>query len=407
MGIFDALSSFLKSPPPPERKRSEKMKPREWKREPERHLHKELKPLIGAYEPEPSEHPLALRYQPKLTGRGGEHLVFEVAGSPDVVVKVEKTAIVQALLWNAGHGLPLGSESEELGQEQEKRVKEQRRLFTLLKKHFGAEHVLPQKKTLMKVPLTIGLRRELRQMLKDRRQEGVEIPSDLKEITTIVTVQRRAEPLVGVRYSPLCAGAVEKREFGKILKEEGFRDSYREVTNPLMSAETAERMPFDEEALIKLLQVHEFAQLVDKANADPGLRRALKDFCARAITFAEETGEIIDLVGVDNVIFSKKPDGSWTYLLIDPLYGFKPRVLEKGHAAYLKAEITGSIEDEFQNDFLHGVIFTRAINGLSKIVGSKKFYDFLPADHDTPPDVLGALHPSLKRLDRSTASKAA
>ncbi len=397
MRLVDAITSFFKSPPPSERKRGEKMKPRKWRGEPSRHLPKEVMEVVSAYEPKPKEHPLALRYQPKLKGRGGEHLVFGVAGSPDVVVKVEKTAILEGLSW-------LADGSGQLEQRLQERVKEQRRLFSALKKIFGAEHVLPQKKAVMPIPLTEGLVQELHVMAGKKK---VTIPAGTRELPTIVTVQREAKVLEGVRYFGLSTGAADQRLLDQVGKDPGVRYQYRKATEPLMNAETAKRSTIGARAMSDLLESGDMDRLMRKAQEDVGLRAALKDFCERAATFAQETGEIIDLVGKDNVVFYQKPDGVWTYLLIDPFYSFQPRALDMGREAYLKAQVDVPMNSKTVNAFVQGVNFTRIVNGIGKLVGSEKWYDYLPSDGGQPPDVLGAIWPALKRTAKKTAGEAA
>lgn len=402
MGVFEALSNFLKSPTPPELKRGQKMKPREWKREPERRLVKEVREMVPEYELKPWEHPLALQYQPKLKGRGGEHLVFEVADSPDVVVKVEKTSILEALEL-LGKSKETREESEdELERRQQERLKEQRRLFTALKKHFGAEHVLPQKKALVSVPLTPGLMSDLRAM---NDKKPVRIPGGVTEVKTIVTVQRKAEVLEGVRYFGLRTGAGERYLLPQVGKDARVRYQYRKVTEPLMSAKTAESYPSDPIALAELLESDDLERLLKKAKQEPGLREALKDFCERAIAFADETGEIIDLVGVDNVVFYPTLHGKWTYLLVDPFYGLEARALDLGRETYMKTQLGVPMNNKTGNAFFQSVNFVRVVNGIGKFVGSEKLYDYLPSDDGQPPDVVGALWPSLKRTAKKSGER--
>lgn len=404
MGVFETVANYLK--PKPRIKR----KPREWSHEPERRLSKERKAIVDQYEPTYNG-PKALHYKPKLTGAGGEHFVFEIAESPDVVVKVEKTAVRDALVWKKEHKIPAAKETGESRKRLEERVAEQRRIYAALKKHFGANHILGQKKIIMSVPLTPGMKREIGQMIQDHiGQDGKREeydPPDLRMVSTIVTVQRKAKELDGARYLPLQAGSLEKRIFEDLVKKPKLREAYQKVTEPLMNATTAKQYPFDEEEWISLLGHPRFAQLADRAIGDPRLRKTLRDFCERAIAFAEETDEIIDFVGVDNVIFSQKPNGEWTYLLIDPLYGFDTQVLEKGKAAYLKARATGELTDQGANAYLQGVNFVRAINGLAKVTGSTKVYNYLPLEAGQPPDVLGVISPKLKHAPARQTGAAA
>jgi hypothetical protein len=62
-----------------------------------------------------------------------------------------------------------------------------------------------------------------------------------------------------------------------------------------------------------------FVELLDQAATDAQLSAVLKDFTERTMAYSQETGEILDLAGADNVTVFRK-DGTWRYRLVDALY---------------------------------------------------------------------------------------
>lgn len=323
-------------------------------------------------------HPLIARYQPRLAGKGGEHVVYDVAGSPDVVVKAEMKALADILM----------SEDESVALEYARgRLAEQRRLFTVLNRHFGAEHVLPQMKTLMKVPLTKGLAEEI------EKRFGVKVPPGKTEAWTIVTVQRRTQEAEKETNKSFSSGGLVDDWYVRNLANPGIRDEYARNTDALMNAETAANTPFSYSEFAHFVGTSSLVDVLDDAELDTGLKEVVRDFCERAAAFAEETGEMLDIAGKGNIVFFKKDDGSWTYKLIDPFYGLDSRVLEKARFAYFQLDRGKDIDDDskLDNALIQGVNFTRALNGAANVVGAKKFYDFLPAKGTEPPNVSGAI----------------
>lgn len=64
------------------------------------------------YDNLPNDHELVERYQPKFLARGGDHLVYEVADHPDVVIKASTFKIKDILYENADNGEALDFLSE-------------------------------------------------------------------------------------------------------------------------------------------------------------------------------------------------------------------------------------------------------------------------------------------------------
>lgn len=333
-------------------------------------------------------HELSLRYQPKYLGRGGEQLVYEVAGSPNVVLKGQKYTMAEILDWNIRRGMPPDTDSEGVRDIRERILPEERKKIEQLKTFFGKEHVLPQKKFLLKVPVTKNVLRNLEPIARNR---GWYLPGFVNEAWTIVSVQERAKPLEDPDRLCPRGNYIEISRTAE-FDDPAFRKAYRDVTYPLLNKETAKTAPFFVEAFRQLFKNGEMNELMAVAAHDAGLREALKDFLKRTVAFADATGEIIDF-GADNIVFFQKPDRSWSYLLVDPLYSMQPKTLKQAREAYAKVESDVPLSKDDPNALVQATAFVRMVNGLSRLVGADAFIDFLPLKNGKTPDVLGILNP--------------
>jgi hypothetical protein len=309
-------------------------------------------------------------------GKGGEHVVYDVAGSPDVVVKAEMRALAEIL----------SSEEQDWALERvRERLAEQRHLFEVLKRHFGAEHVLPQMKTLMKVPLTEGLIEEV------EKRFGVKVPQVTREAWTIVTIQRRMQEVDPWEKQSLSPGTyVDDREM-KNFGEEGVFDEYTKYTDQFMSAETAKKASISSLGFEKFIKGSAMERFLREMDFDSSFKNAVRDFCERAVAFAEETGEILDQIGLDNVVFFKDEDGKWTYKFLDPFYGLESQIIERGRLAFKQMDSGQEPDHSVANGLMQSINFTRVINVLGRLAGSKKFFDFLPAKNGKPPALADAM----------------
>lgn len=327
------------------------------------------------------KHELSQRHQPKFLGRGGEHLVYEIPAHPEVVVKADKKSMAQILAWNRKHGLADATDSEEAKRYREDVLSQQRKTFRVLREVFGSEHVLPQKKFFMKVPVTS-------EVLKDAEDtvslENLSVPKDAHEAWSMVTVQRRTRAMEDPWCMTFGGNNVEMRNFQQLLKPK-FQLRYGQVTDPLMNAETAKESDLSADEFMDLLKSAELDDLLVQAEKDQDLRATIRDCMEKCVAFAERTGEMLDIMGKNNVLFYRKEDEKWTYLFVDPLYGLDQKVLEKGRAA-AKQRIAGEPIGAYeQNAIVQGINFTRMVNGVGKVAGSKRFYSFVDAQPSGQP----------------------
>ncbi len=319
---------------------------------------------------EKSEHALVLRYAPQYLDEGGENIVYEIPDRPNVVVKASKLGIYEALAHDSE--LP-AADSVELSDQ----LREMNKLLgkegaysqarKKLYEYFGREHVPPQKRFLIKVPVN----KEILDVTEKTFGPwyGIKIPKDRKEAWTFVTVQRKQE-LHEENYVSANIGNLEpSMAQGGMFKDKKYRDAVNRMNNALIWGQedvTAEEIAF-------VIRTDGIQNLKERLESDPELKEALKDFAEKAIAYANDTGEILDIVGKDNVVFVKE-GGKWTYKLLDPIYSFQDKILEKSRQIYIDKP-----QDDLEGNVLfQGRNFVRGLNAFAKLAGSEKRIEFLP-----------------------------
>lgn len=315
-------------------------------------------------------HELVLQYAPEYLDEGGENIVYGIPGRPDIVVKASRYGMFESLTSD-----PSTVRAESVGEN--KVLKQMKREISKdsgyaktrreLVEYFGRKHVTPQKKFLIKVPVTP-------EELDDMRKRyatffGVDVP-DAEEAWTYVTVQRR-EKFGTANHASANVGNLEHNLLREGLhKNKNHMQTYRRLQSALVWNEGE----ITNEEIVTVINTYGIRMLAIKVKQEPSLKAALKDFVEKAIRYAGETGEIIDIAGRDNISFIKEK-GEWTYKLLDPVYPFEDQVLEKSRR-YYAAKPDSAHES---NVLLQGINFVRGLNALAQLSGSEKRLEFLPA----------------------------
>jgi hypothetical protein len=308
-------------------------------------------------------HPLLEKYPASYLAKGGEHFVFEVekADAPERMRDVVIKASIKHTRWLERYGADTPENLERLPDGIQKKMKEliriDRKKYMTFTSYFGRKNVSPQRKFLMKVPMS-----EATTKIVFGKSEMAP-----KEAWTVVTVQKRAkelEPEYEEKRFDLGATYVE-------MRENIDTDAYAEVSARLFSGdpeskqEKAEDLSFIDERTQDLLNF---------AVREPSLKEALIDFVQKAIAYTEDTKEILDLVGNDNVFFvyDKMPDGSrkWRYKIVD---GYSAREIsqlvveaEKAVSKFVtKREMDGS----GAADYMNVANYARTINAMAGHLG--------------------------------------
>jgi hypothetical protein len=302
------------------------------------------------------DHELVKKIQPKFLARGGEHIVYEIPGHPEIVAKVETALMARLQVANAERSLPLDTMPHDVLPLVRQHVQNQRERYVRLKEYFGREHVLPMKQSLMRVPITNQISTAIH---RGKPPAGA---AETGESWAIVRIQKRAPEFGRRDLAAFTAGYAEFHDPNP--------DQYRRVTRALVDLDDSE--DFSSAQFRGLLSPHTAETLLAVA-VDQNLRAALRDFVTRTFRYVNETGEILDLADVHNVTVFKN-DGAWSYRLIDALYpagpqGKRTAMFLDARKAVAKAAARKKLNDGQKNKLLNTVNFVRFLNGLARTVG--------------------------------------
>lgn len=302
---------------------------------------------------------LVSKYRPKFLAKGGEHIIYELPEHPDVVVKVRATSIKKILEWNVGHGQPLDSLPAEIEPRAREYLKEEAERYQQLKKYFGSDHVPSQKEFLVKVPITENILREI--------YEG-NPPATTNEVWSIVMVQKRVDALNDPNRLAIVAGYAEQGEVSE--------DIYKQATEHFIFSKNPDQK-MDKRQFLQVQSHNDLRNLLEKADGDENLKKDLKDLIEQMVVYTQETGEIFDLAGQDNIILFQK-DGKWSFSLVDTRYPGESNMVEKARAVLSKLSEGSELNEHEKNILLNTFNFVRTVNGLAEQVGVENRIKIIP-----------------------------
>jgi hypothetical protein len=312
------------------------------------------------YELDGVEHGLISEYRPKFLGKGGEQIVYEIPEHPDIVIKVATEPLRKIAEWNVAHDRPLDSMPPELEPHVREYLVQEDARYRQLKKYFGAAHVPDQKEFLMKIPVTKNILRAL--------YNNGSPPFATNEAWSVVTAQKRVAALSDPGRLSIVAGYAEQSDVSE--------KSYNQATKHLVFGEGPEEKLNDRD-FFEVQSYPDLKELLEKSGSDENLKATLKTLVGEIISYAEETGEIFDLAGQDNIVLYQK-DGKWTYSLVDTRYPGEGQMVNKARAALLKLSTEGELDEKEKNILLNIFNFVRTVNGLAEQLGAQKRINIVP-----------------------------
>jgi len=236
-----------------------------------------------------------------------------------------------------------------------------------IKAYFGAEHVLNQKKFLLKVPMTEKMLKEI---------YGGWAPPASGEVWGVVMIQKRAELEGSDNLSLDTAGYAEDRALP--------RETYEESTRHLLYGDESLGMS-GKEALLGLLgsDGDNMRSLIARAEHDKELGDTLKDLTEKMISYFEKTGMVFDMVGDDNIAVMKE-NGYWTYKFVDAIYPGTGDMRASAQKTVLDLAQGEVVDKPSRNDLMNTLNFVRTVNGLAEFTGSEKRIRIIPDEvYDT------------------------
>jgi len=283
-------------------------------------------------------------YKPEFLGEGGNNIVFAIPKHPRVVVKMDKglRAKIQSYLQEKQLSEPdegLRHHAQTYIQEYASRVKELATFFPPLS-------ILRERIFLAKIPLPGNRTETGKREVEPRLGWG------------IVRVQEKipdgADQVVSL-HSPY----PERRK-----PEQRNSERYSRVTEALSRG--ADPAKEDIAWIQPNLQYY-----LNRAGVDHVFRSALTDFVERAVQYTEKTGQILDLVGMDNLVLLHAADkNAWRFVLVDVLPS-RPFTIREAEEAFDRFRQTGEWNPELYSKVLNALHWARCINGLASGLGLK------------------------------------
>lgn len=329
------------------------------------------------YSVEGVEHEVTEKYDLEYFANGGEHIVMEVDGHPEVVAKVDIFSIRDAVKIAHTFGESLEQISEEMRRKFDRYVSKEKVRYQTLKDVFGTEHVPKIKKFFMKVPVTPKIIKEIFKPDLAIKYFGDKEEDYPKELDAVVSIQQKVEGSQDVNTRYVLSGYAEKTE-------DIFESDYIHQTEELVfgidrveekdseygkggkdSDNKKGDKDFDKESFLRAQHVPYIRYLFEEINRKPMLFDAVADFLIKTVEYVNTSGEILDIVGRGNVAFIPGRD-EYKYYLIDALYPHKELTIEHLKKAFESfGEKGDSISNSEKCDIYNGLNFVRTINGLA------------------------------------------
>lgn len=293
-------------------------------------------------------YPLIGHYKPEFLGESAEHAVFELAGHPNIVAKIRTREGAQIIQYNQEKGMPPDMLDAKVKEDIERKMKEDEGRFLLLKEYFP-NSFLNERQTVMQIPMTNSLARTL---------FGIAIPSyDGVKTYTIPMRVRFQERIPKEAQVP---EAVDTR-FRYMERLAEIDDALYERLHGVLDGKiTGEEY---------LSSWHTGRRMIETLRTNDGAKKVMRDFVQRAIEYSQDTGEILDLAGVHNIILFPS-HGAWRIVLPDGMYPQKDLWSDAREVAesYERHE---ELNSEDANKLMNALNYARTINALADMVGVK------------------------------------
>lgn len=248
-------------------------------------------------------------YLPEIKAKGGEHLVYEFRDPKhmDVVYKVNfsKTLPVLAAHYNGEIATKRAVEKmEEDMLEQQSKLRE-------LRSYFGFHAVPVQRFLVRDVPVS----KEVVDALKPGwMPDTLDVPGT---IPAWINVQRRLE-MPGDRTVSLNGYYPESP---RKLLHRGDVDEERvyDLGHEILIGKDIPDLDDEERRAIVLDMYKDLHRVAEKAEDDPAFREKLADTVRKMIAYTEETENVLDLAGRNNVVLTEGEKG-WDLKMPDALF---------------------------------------------------------------------------------------
>lgn len=317
------------------------------------------------------------RYNLQFLGKGGEHVVFSIPDHPNLVAKANIFSITNAL--NNANRIDIPGLTDQTAREDfELTPQLQRQLaareglrLAQLGNYFGKEHIPSTKRFVLDIPMSDQLVQELR-----LGQTYDKLPD---HVAALVSMQKRLDiPEESSTKMGLIGDYPEKRGVDSNIIGRANDALLYGVETDLTTDEFLTLYPM-------------LTERISKIEADPKLKKSLGDFVQRAIRYTNETGDGLDLIGGDNVYFTKSEDGSWDFQMPDAI-SMRAKLVEDASRRIEEIAVGREPRISDPNVILNAVNYVRVINWLAQQLGVEDRIDmFGPQTKKTRPDILAMM----------------
>lgn len=281
-------------------------------------------------------------YRPSFVGQGSENIVFELPDHPKVVCKVRYDVVRKIIAYTAERKMPrLLDEGEKL--QLKKLVEESREAYRNLRQYFK-DMVPMERHMIVSLPVSNELASIAISSYLPTLPPGVYIDAPVRIQEKIP--EEALHSSMDIRFD-----YVEDYDLAEYNRLNGI------FNGTLSGAE--------------YLQANMAGtELYEALRANDSLRELVKIFVERAITYAEEKGEILDLEGHNNVLFWQEK-GQWKLNIPDGVYPSR-RVWEAAKEGFDDFMTTGDLDFSTSSAIWNGINYARFIDALADVTGVKR-----------------------------------
>ncbi|MDQ7815226.1 MAG: hypothetical protein RDU25_05500 [Patescibacteria group bacterium] len=295
------------------------------------------------------------KHWPYLAAKGGEHLVFSFDDPrlQGIVYKVNYFESLPLLTaWYEGEDA-MERKLDLMREEMDQRTAK----LNQMRDYFGFNAVPPQRFVIKKLPVTDSLIMALK---AERLVQGMDLP---KELPVWTCVQRKIKKPEGQTYSLNGYYPESKVKFGRSWSREDI-ETYDAAHDVLFGGPLSELDQASQEKWV-LLEYPELLPLWQAKIGDPVFKKELQQVVKKLIAYTQETGELMELAGAENLVLLKEKAG-WQVKLFDalPMKGVSMESL-RGITAKLKSGRSLTLQQRYVA--MNGLNTLRFINALALI----------------------------------------
>lgn len=296
-------------------------------------------------------------YLPQIKAKGGEHLVYEFQDPKhaDVVYKVNfsKTFPVLAAHYNGEIAKTRAVEDmEEDMLEQQGKLRE-------LRTYFGFQAVPVQRFLVRDVPVSKDVVNALK---PGWVSDALEVPDT---IPAWINVQRRLE--MPAEKTVSLNGYYPESPLKLMHRGDAEEEHVYDVGHDILIGKDVSDLDDEEKRAIVLDMYKDLHRVAEKAEDDPAFREKLADTVRKMIAYTEETENVLDLAGKNNVVLLEG-EKAWELKMPDALFA-GDMTLHGLDVAIRRHEKGEKLLNQHAGSALNPLNTVRVINALAVIAG--------------------------------------